>query len=156
MELFNTRSSSPISGVLVVHPGEVVVLSAYNLSGLQRAVVQKVKFVDSYIPSGSACGDVLDVPTTKIAAVEDVTQCGVWALNPCQNVAVLSIPGAYRLVMDDGYAVGDAVEGAPIEVAESTAVGTALIEATKMTVAHAALLPKDLFFGHISQCSGCN
>lgn len=155
MELFNTKSASPISGVFVLHPGEVVVLSAFNLTGQQRAVIQKVRFVESFIPSGSACADVIDVPKAKISTVEDVTQCGVWALNPCQNLAVLSVPGAYRLVLDDGYAVGETQVGEPIKVAESTAVGTAMIEAYRMTVAQAALLPNDLFFGHISQCSGC-
>lgn len=156
MELFNTKSSSPISGVFVVQPGEVVVLSAYNFTGSQRAVVQKVKFVDSFVASGAPCDAVINVPTSKIAAVEDVTQCGQWVLNACQNLVVLSVPGIYRLALDDGYVEGEPEVGTPLQGAESTAVGTVIIELERLSVAHAQLIPKDLFFGHISNCAGCN
>ena len=156
MKLFHPKSTSPISPMFMVQPGEVAVISAFGFEALQRGVIQKVRLQDEAVPSGSSCGDVLTVPDAKVLAVEDVTQCGVWAVNACANTVVLAVPGLYRIVLDDGYAVGEAEEGVPVEVAESTAVGTVLIEVTKMTVAHAALLPKDLFFGHISQCSGCN
>lgn len=156
MKLFHPKSTSPISPMFMVQPGEVAVISAFGFEALQRGVIQKVRLQDEAVPSGSSCGDVLTVPDAKVLAVEDVTQCGVWAVNACNNTAVLSVPGLYRVVLDDGYAVGEATAGMPIEVADSTAVGQIYIDVEKITVAQAQLLPKDLFFGHISQCSGCN
>lgn len=150
MELFNTKSTSPISGIIVVEAGEVAVLSAFNLTGSQRAVVQKVRFVPKHVPTGSACGDVLTVPAAHIAAVEDVTQCGVWALNPCQNLVVLAVPGSYRLVLDDGEAAAEVEPGVPIPIKESTAVGTAMIYADKHKLSTVGYLPKDLYLGEIS------
>lgn len=157
MKLFHPLSTSPISPMFVVPVGEVAVISAYGFDKYQRGVIQKVKLVDDAVPQGSAaCGGELKVPEAKILAVEDVTQCGVWVLNACQNLAVLSVSGVYRIVLDDGYATGVVAVGKPIPVAESTAVGDIYMDVEFVSSNHAQLIPKDLFFGHISNCAGCN
>ncbi|ETD67432.1 hypothetical protein V757_11445 [Pelistega indica] len=156
MDLFDTKSTSPVSDVFVLGEGEVALLQAFNLANSQRAVVQRVRFTDGYVPSGNACKETMCIPPSKIALVEDITQCGVWALNPCQNVALLAIPGVYRLALDDGEAEKEVAPGVPIPVAKSTAVGTAIIQMTRLSTTHAAIIPKDLFFGAVTGCHGCN
>lgn len=155
MKLFSHKSTSATSGVFVVSPGEVAVLSAFHLEGQQRAVVQKVRFVEGFVPTEISCRQVLHDVEINILATEDITQCGVWALTPCQNLVVLTMPGAYRLVLDDGVPKKVVAPGTPIPVAESTAVGTALIFVDKYPLSHAVHFPRDLILGNVSGCAGC-
>ncbi|ETD72659.1 hypothetical protein V757_02915 [Pelistega indica] len=156
MKLFHPQSTSAISGIFTVSLGEVAIISSYNLHDNQRGVIQKVWFKDGKVPTGGSCNVVLETEEAHILAVEDVTQCGVWAVNPCQNIALLSIPGNYRMVLDDGYATKEVAPDTPVPVAESTAVGVAMIEVTKVPIAYAEAFPKDLFFGAVTGCHGCN
>lgn len=155
MELFGAKSTSDTSRAFSIGKGEAVLISAFGLIKQQRAVIQKVRFKDGIVPSGSACGGEFNIDDAKILAVEDVTQCGVWAINPCQNLAVLSVPGVYRLKLDDGVASGESAPGMPVPVAPSTAVGHVIIEAERMSANEAANIPQHLFFGFISPCTGC-
>jgi hypothetical protein len=134
MILFDARSASLTSPTFFVRPGSGVVLSAFGLMETQQAVVEKVRYEDGIMPQGGACED-LEPPATAVMQAEDVTQCGVWSLTACQNLAVVTVPGAYRLNLND-----------------PAAMGIVYIEAIGIGADAAALVPHGLFFGS----TGCD
>ncbi|HDW3986216.1 TPA: hypothetical protein RMT71_003212 [Escherichia coli] len=118
--LFDDSSTSAYSRAFTVSPGGIAVLSAWGFSAYvtaisdampknmpQLAVIQKMAFDKGIYPNGSACGnDDGLISEPKYSYVEDVTKCGLWALSACNNIAVLSLPGTYRLQLNDDAAVG--------------------------------------------------
>ncbi|RQH06634.1 hypothetical protein [Paraburkholderia dinghuensis] len=135
MILFDARSVSLASPIFFVRPGTGVMLSAFGLMESQQAVIEKVRYEDSIMPQGGACED-LEPPMAVVMQAEDVTQGGVWQLNACQNLAVLTVPGSYRLNLND-----------------EAALGLVYIEAIGLDGQAAALIPPSLFFG---ACGGCD
>ena len=118
--LFDDASTSEYSRAFIVSPGSVAVLSAWGFDQYiktpderqprnipQMAVVQKMAFDKGIFPDGLACSaDSGLITTAAYSYVEDVTQCGLWALSACNNTVVLSLPGTYRLQLNDAAAVG--------------------------------------------------
>jgi hypothetical protein len=141
MILFDSRSASVTSPTFMVRPAKGVVLSAFGLVQMldgtpQIAVVEKVRYEDGIMPQGGACED-LEPPPAMVLQAEDVTQCGVWGLTACQNLALLTVPGSYRLNLND-----------------VSAIGTVYIEAVEIDAQAAALVPNDLFLGAQSCACG--
>lgn len=146
LTLFNDKSTDIVSAPFAVLPGQIVMLSAFGFAGkqqvadgnkpldVQRAIVEKVVFAKGLFPDGVACscGDLLiDVPYMY---VEDVTQCGLWYLSACQNLVFLTVPGSYRLRLND-----------------ATALGTVHIELIKYdSMELTAYIPHDLYLGELS------
>ncbi|EFA1526606.1 hypothetical protein WG855_003738 [Escherichia coli] len=118
--LFDDASTSEYSRAFVVSPGCTAIISAWGFAQYikapeegkpknipQLAIVQKMAFDKGIFPNGSACAadeGLISVP--KYSYVEDVTQCGLWALSACNNTVALSVPGTYRLQLNDAAAVG--------------------------------------------------
>jgi len=73
----------------------------------QRVTLQSVLGTDAEPPSGTMCEieDIIVQKGEKIAE-EDVTQCGVWFLDACQNTVILSLPGTYQFELNDQEALG--------------------------------------------------
>lgn len=115
--LFNNMSTNMTSRMFPVHPGQTVMLTAFGFAAhqqvydkskprdAQRAIVEKVAFAGGIFPSCCVGDDGLlaEIPYTY---AEDVTQGGLWNLNACQNLVFLSVPGTYRLRLNDEAALG--------------------------------------------------
>ncbi|MGF6599800.1 hypothetical protein P3T23_004534 [Paraburkholderia sp. GAS448] len=142
MILFDSRSASMTSPTFLVRPGKGVVLSAFGLAHsdagtAQLAIIEKVRYEDGIMPHGDVCED-LEPPEATILQNEDVTQCGLWGLSPCQNLGVLTLPGSYRLTLND-----------------AAAIGSVYVEAIEIGADAAALVPQNLFFGAAAcDCGG--
>lgn len=146
IELFNEDSKSVESPVFSVGVGTYVILSAYNFAKQQEdyppenarkaqmAIVQKLGFVGGRMPSGLACEEFVPIADRELdidyTYKEDVTQCGLWNLSACQNLVILSVPGAYQLRLND-----------------QSAVGTVVILADRYRKDEVQYLPRDLFLG---------
>lgn len=138
MVLFDAQSVSEYSPIFEVRPGEVMLISAFGLTAGQKVIVEKMRMAVSSMPSGSACGGGSFTEGGLIQA-EDVTQCGLWALSPCSNLAALGVPGTYRLRLNT-----EAVAG----------LGTLYVDGLRLQRADAHGIPEDLHFGKMSAC-GC-
>jgi hypothetical protein len=141
--LFNSASVEMTSPAFYVREGRAVLLTAFGLAmsmtsgapDAQRAVIEKVRYEDGVMPHGDAC-ESMQPPESTVLQAEDVTQCGVWSLSPCFNTRVLSVPGAYRLVLTD-----------------KDALGAVYIEAVDISADAARLIPDELFFGaDVGEC----
>lgn len=146
IELFNEDSKSQESPVFSVGLGTYVILSAYNFEDKQEvyppenarkaqmAIVQKLSFVGGKIPDGVACEEFVPISDRELdieyTYKEDVTQCGLWNLSACQNLVIMSVPGAYQLRLNDPAAVGRVV-----------------ILAERYRKDEIQYLPRDLFLG---------
>lgn len=119
--LFDDASTNVYSRAFIVSPGGIAVLSAWGFSLYakaipgsvpkntpQLAIVQKMAFDKGIYPNGNACGnDDGLISEPKYSYVEDVTKCGLWSLSACNNIVVLSLPGTYRLQLNDEAAIGN-------------------------------------------------
>jgi hypothetical protein len=145
--LFDNMSTDLTTRMFSVHPGQTVMLTAFGFASnqqaydkskprdAQRAIVEKVAFAGGIFPDGSACegddGLLAEIPYTY---AEDVTQCGLWNLNACQNLVFLSVPGTYRLRLND-----------------EAALGTLYVEMVKYDRDDGlAYIPHDLYLGEVS------
>jgi hypothetical protein len=136
--LFDPFSTEFISPDFIVRPGEVLVLSAFNMTKDTLAIVEKLRYGVSTMPQGVPCGGPADLNIGGQLQAEDVTQCGVWALGPCQNVGVLSLPGTYRLRLND---------------AAQAILGEVYIDAMRLLASEMSAVPKELYFGSVSGCN---
>lgn len=121
MILFDHASTSQESRVFAVFPGRAVVLSGFGFSKKQnvvaegkpiqsqKAIIMKLSFDGSVFPEGCTCeGELPDLSgIVRYQYVEDVTSCGLWHLSACQNLRILSVPGTYRLRLNDPGAIGN-------------------------------------------------
>lgn len=146
LTLFDEHSRSLVSTAFSIFPGSIAILSAYNLgrkinlepneaiSTWQMAIIQKIHFSGGgiyNIDDCSCCPD--DAPLgfePDLVYVEDVTQCGVWNLNACQNTGAIILPGTYRLRLND-----------------TGALGNCLISVVRYTQDETGSVPRGLIFG---------
>lgn len=146
--IFDQDSSSLFSKVFTVFPGTYLLISGFGFDKYQgevpegkpkqtqKAIVQKLGFAGGIFPDGMCpCGDkipdlsLVDVPYKY---VEDVTQCGLWHISACQNLVLLSVPGSYRLRLND-----------------SSALGNVFVSAERYHKNDVGLLPHALFLGEV-------
>lgn len=146
LTLFDEMSNNVVSKAFSIFPGSVAVLSAYNLgkkvnlepneptNTLQMVIVQKIHFSGGGIYSEKdmcCCAD--DAPLgfdPDLMYVEDMTQCGVWNLNACQNTGAIMLPGTYRVRLND-----------------TGALGNCLVSLVRYTQEDAGVVPRGLIFG---------
>ena len=113
------------SDVFYVAPGWCAVLfaaglqqekarkSADEFKGPQVVCVERLVFEAGKASPAepSACGCIREFPaalSAKLKSAEHVETCSLpWELEPCRNLGVIGIPGAYRLALNDATAVGD-------------------------------------------------
>ncbi|QHJ77532.1 MAG: hypothetical protein [Caudoviricetes sp.] len=76
---------------------------------------------------------VMPISKVKILAEECINQCGVWNLNPDQNVGIIAVPGYYRFTLND-----------------QAAVGKVFVSITIIDTGSIDYLPRDLFFGNVA------
>jgi hypothetical protein len=135
--LFDGKSTDVHSQNFAIAPGEALVLSAFGLHPPEQATVEKLRYAAAQMPQGTGCEGAICQPSTQ-TATEDVTHCGVWSLHACQNIAVLTVPGLYRLRLTE------------------SAVGTAYIDKTLLTTEQVKSIPTELFFGSkTGSCPPC-
>lgn len=145
--LFDDGSTDPFSRAFIVAPGSVAILSAWGFSQYktdlapneprtipQVGVVQKMAFPYGDFPDGNSCVHsdsalLVDPPYTY---VEDVTQCGLWVVSACNNIAAIAVPGTYRLQLND-----------------LAAVGTVFISLTRYQQKELGYMPRGIFLGEV-------
>lgn len=125
--LFDESSINEWSGAFPVNDGSSVILSAWGLpkhiehspderSGNKKpknspfmAIIQKMAFKCGPYPEARLCdadGKFL-LPEVEYSFVEDVTGCGgLWHLSACQNLVAITVPGTYRIRLNDVAAAG--------------------------------------------------
>lgn len=116
--LFDENTDQVYSPGFVVAPGVVAVIRAWGFtkakknpnpgepkSNIAMAEIEQLYFGEIGQPGMDQChGDISDlIPSIDIGTVfaETVTQGGLWSISACNNLVVISVPGAYRLVLND-------------------------------------------------------
>ena len=147
--LYDASSTARESPVFFVWPGYVAVISLFGmknafantggeLSNTSCIVVQKVTVKGAALPQVSdSCGADLNsviagIPRGEVDRFEDGMQgCMAWAINPCNNYAVITVPGFYQL-----------------KVADTAQLGEFYVEQVTIPVADAILFPAGLILGN--------
>lgn len=130
LQLFDEFSESEYSKAFTIFPNSVGVLSAFNLGNKilrepnepkntpQMFVVQKLAFRGGGIYTKDMACKQFDGDEDlglgfepEYAYAEDVTQCGVWNLNACQNTGAIILPGTYRIRLNDRGGLGNVILG---------------------------------------------
>lgn len=144
LTLFDEASESEYSKAFTIFPGSIGVLSAFGLANKidrlpnepkntpQMFIVQKLSFSEGGIFSAHCtCDD--DSPLgfdPDYEYAEDVTMCGQWNLNACQNMGAVMLPGTYRIRLND-----------------RGALGSVYLSLVRYTQAEAGSVPRKLIFG---------
>lgn len=123
---FDEHSKSVESPVFVVDPGDVVQLMAFNfvcqrtkvdegersvplVAKLQQIIFKETLDRAAKKKSTTSCGSDFIVNNAEITAVDDVQICGNCVmLSASNNILLINVPGAYRLVLNDTTALGTA------------------------------------------------
>ena len=123
IKLFDAFSKDVYSKAFTVFPNSIAVLTAFGLGNKihrepnepkntpQQLIIQKMTFDGGGIFSSGdqCCCDDEDLELgfdPNYTYVEDVTQCGVWNLNACQNLGAIMLPGTYRVRLNDEGGLG--------------------------------------------------
>jgi hypothetical protein len=120
--LYDQGSTDAHSKAFIIAPGTFGVLSVWGMQKYvqvlsnaesqttiaQMAIVEKLAFAGGEFPNVTACqlGGMPALIDPKYSYAEDVTQCGLWHLSACQNLVAMSVPGTYRIRLNDPGAVG--------------------------------------------------
>lgn len=143
-KLWQPTNNTLYSNVFTVHPGYCAVLFAVGLleekvrqSAAEFTTPQMIcvrRLVYDYenlklTKCTSCCDDIYDIDSATAKNVGDecvATQGCNWALSPDHNLAVIGIPGVYKLQLNDATAIGVAqvyaewypVDALPSQVAD--------------------------------------
>lgn len=142
--LWSPENRTRFSSVFCVPPRQVCVLHAVGFEKFayradatafqtsQVACVRRVlygfdtaSFADA--KESQSCGFVFDITESRADKISDlvVTTCnGSWQIGMCRNLAIIGVPGSYRLELNDATAVGVAnvyaelvhVDAMPVQV----------------------------------------
>lgn len=118
--LFNDKSTDTISPAFTVGIGQVAILQAYGfldtnqsldpdeyIPQKQVACVQKLFYENGPLPQGVACGGIIPTGVSASSGYDYVKSCKVgWEMSSCNNVAMINVPGTYRLELNDQTALG--------------------------------------------------
>jgi hypothetical protein len=148
--LFDQNSTSRVSPVFSVWPGYVSLISLFGMKNAFTKqdgalyntaciVVQKVTVAGAALPQvQDSCGKDLNaviagIPRGVVDRFEDVMQdCGnAWVINPCNNYAIITIPGFYQL-----------------KVADEAQLGEFYVEQITVKAEHAIMYPSGLILGN--------
>lgn len=127
--LWSETNTSLYSGVFTVPTGKVAILFVTGLLGekvkvcagefktKQAVCVRRLLFnfdtkeFAKYLVQGLPCGAIYDISRVKEVNIVDepVRTCGLpWQMTMCRNIALLGVPGTYRLKLNDATAIGEA------------------------------------------------
>ena len=124
--LWGELNDTVLSDVFHVPAGKCAVLFATGLSeektrvsaeefkGPQMICVERVGLAanvgEPVSPCDGQCGPSSARPMSARVEASDVVESCVmpWTLEPCHNLGIIGIPGAYRLRLNDATAVGTA------------------------------------------------
>lgn len=122
--LFTETSIDVNSPFFHITPGEIALLQAFGFANKkdkvdanartvpQEACLEMLLFKEGVLPAhafGSCQILDMDKYRTELLAKETMYHNGCsYSLSACNNIMLLHIPGSYRLVMNDGSAVGNA------------------------------------------------
>lgn len=127
--LWSETNTSLYSSVFTVPAGKVAILFATGLlpekvkvcatdfKTKQTVCVRRLLYnfepqeYAEYMVDGLPCGAIFDISTVKEVNIVDeiVRTCGLpWQMTMCRNVALLGVPGTYRLQLNDATAIGEA------------------------------------------------
>jgi len=148
--LYDANSTDRVSPVFYVWPGYASLISLFGMKNAftnsagklyntSCIVVQKVTVAGAALPQvQDSCGKDLSaviagIPRGVVDRFEDVTQgCdSVWGINPCNNYAVITIPGFYQL-----------------KVADEAQLGEFYVEQITVPVSDAIMYPSGLILGN--------
>jgi hypothetical protein len=114
--VFDVHSASAWSGVFVVDPGAVLVVSAFELAG-GTMTVYKVALAAGDMPQGFSCPGICDGPAGSIPPgalfptityQKPVVTSGVpWVMSDTDDTKFITAPGAYRFALSDDSMVGE-------------------------------------------------
>lgn len=112
--IFDPTSTYEVSGLVVVHPGTQILVTAYNLAEKARIVVHGASVGQRPIRTGAACGPTGDPTPSGRRKCADVLfrspmRLGgrVWELTPDCDRLLISLPGNYVFVLNDPAYFGD-------------------------------------------------
>lgn len=121
--LFDSKSIELVSAPFAVYPGGTVILRAWNIAQYkqpandkeptnlpQEVKIQMVSFgdIEMVVDEDSACAcEAKYEQTTSIKYAEDIVTCCPWSMTACENIATLTLPGVYRLRLNDTSALGE-------------------------------------------------
>lgn len=91
------------------------------------------KITKKVVDTDNSGSIIMPVNKVKILAEECIKQCGVWNLNPDQNVGIIVVPGYYRFTLND-----------------QAAVGKVFVSVTSVETGAIDYLPNDLIFGNVA------
>jgi hypothetical protein len=127
--VFDAHSASRYSGVFVVDPGAVLVVSAFDLAGGTMNVF-KVALASGDMPQGYACPTLCDEGSSvippgalfpTITHQKAVITNGVpWVMSDSDDTKLISVPGAYRFelsgdaLVDETYVEARLVRGGSV------------------------------------------
>ncbi|ETD72660.1 hypothetical protein V757_02920 [Pelistega indica] len=131
---FDSKSTSTVSRVFRVSVNEALILTAFNLSGehidngpdkwqtCEAVEVYKVSPIVHELPRGDSCCGQYGEPDNSVIReeVKAQTDCCAWRLICGSPMAVIALPGYYRLKLTDEamvgrvYVEGERVAGVPI------------------------------------------
>lgn len=124
--LWSELNDTVLSDVFHVPAGKCAVLfasglaedkvrrSAEEFKGPQTVCVERLVLAssvgDPVAPCDGQCGPSSVRPMSARVEASDVVESCVmpWTLEPCHNLGIIGIPGAYRLRLNDATAVGTA------------------------------------------------
>lgn len=122
--LFTETSVSVDSPFFTIIPGEIAMLQAFGFADYasredsttlqvpQEACLESLLFRESVLPSHKfgVC-QIMDLEKYRTELLAKETVCcngNCFTLTASNNIMLINIPGTYRLVMNDGTAVGQA------------------------------------------------
>lgn len=121
--LFHEHSKELVSTPFMVYPGSSVIIRAWNIAQFkvptsasqptnlpQEVKIQMVEFgdVETVVNEEQACDcEAKYEVAAKIKYAEDIVTCCPWSLTACDNITTISLPGVYRLRLDDPSSLGE-------------------------------------------------
>ena len=127
--LWSETNTSLYSSVFTVPTGKAAILFATGLlpekvkvcagefKTKQTVCVRRLLFdfepteFSAYMVEGLPCGAIFDIDKVKAVNIVDdiVRTCGLpWQMTMCRNIALIGVPGTYRLQFNDATAIGEA------------------------------------------------
>jgi hypothetical protein len=121
LALFDENSASVMSDLFYVNSGWTGILRAYGFHGLHQEVetgypraltmacVNQVQMADFTKRYEAPCGVFIPADMVDIRIVNEgpvVTDGCNWAVSACHTLALIDIPGVYRLVLNNPSALG--------------------------------------------------
>lgn len=105
--LFDGKSVNKYSHPIMIHDGQVVKLSTFNLPDDVELKLHRILIAGKYLPSDGCCG-IFSVQQAMVQASEPFKIGGKQVvLNSSDSVLFLTVPGIYMLEASNQDVIGD-------------------------------------------------